>query len=90
LVSDEFCAINKTCYRVSCASRSFRSLEIVIQARWVDCFNARVATLDAEKKGNGPSANSKLALMEACRDFGWSEKDLRNKMCDLPLPDVLP
>lgn len=81
LLSIDFGAITKTCHLVSCAGRSFRALEIVVQALWIECFNARTSTLAAERPGCGSGTINKAALMEACKEFGWSEKELRNKMC---------
>lgn len=113
---------NVFCSRVTQASRTCRSLEVIVQARWVEHFDAYVDSLlaaahhhysrhhhqahhhhspHAPASGtvlHGPAAAQaqtqvytphttppararlhKAALADACADFGWSEKELRNK-----------
>lgn len=48
-----------------------------MQAHWVQCFDDRVAEL-AENSLREKA--KKTAISEACVDFSWSEKELRNKM----------
>ncbi|KAG6355985.1 hypothetical protein INS49_015370 [Diaporthe citri] len=48
--------------------------------RWVEHFDAYVDSLAANDLSTPRSRFNKAALMEACSDFGWSEKELRNKM----------
>jgi hypothetical protein len=72
--------VSTLCLRVSQVSRRCRSLEVIVQAHWVECYDAHVETLVARQPNVSLSEARKTALSEACRDFGWSEKDLRNKM----------
>lgn len=109
---------NIFCSRVTQASRTCRALEVIVQARWVEQFDAYVdglvaAAVDAAAHSHSHHAHSgpttttnktttttaatttttatttrapprarlnKGALGDACADFGWSEKELRNKM----------
>jgi len=71
---------NIFCRRVTQASRTCRSIEVIVQARWVEHFEAHI---DANKLMNPTMSDTKhrkAALVEACHDFGWTEKELRNKM----------
>lgn len=72
-----FGRMNVLARKVSQTSKTFRSLEVIVQARWVQCFDDRVVeltqTLPREKA-------KKTAIAEACVDFNWTEKELRNKM----------
>ncbi|KAK5173772.1 uncharacterized protein LTR77_002453 [Saxophila tyrrhenica] len=62
--------------KISQTGKTFRSLEIIVQAHWVQCFDDRVAELATEM----PREKAKRAAMsEACGDFGWTDKELRNK-----------
>lgn len=72
--------MNVLCRKVTTASRCCRSLEVIVQAYWIQCFEARVRTLSEANPQQSVTKSRKAALMEACQDFGWSEKDLRNKM----------
>ncbi|TKA78210.1 hypothetical protein B0A55_03769 [Friedmanniomyces simplex] len=63
--------------KVSQTSRTCRSLEVIVQAHWVQCFDDRVAELTASVPREKAK---KQTIVEACMDFSWSEKELRNKM----------
>ena len=63
--------------KISQASRACRSLEVIVQAHWIECFDAQVAKLAG---GGTREKAKKAAIAEACIDFSWSEKELRNKM----------
>lgn len=78
--SRSFKRSNVFCSQVTQASRACRSLEVIVQARWVEHFDAYVDSLAANDLSAPRSRFNKAALMEACSDFGWSEKELRNKM----------
>ncbi|KAG8163697.1 hypothetical protein KVR01_006994 [Diaporthe batatas] len=78
--SRSFKRSNVFCSQVTQASRACRSLEVIVQARWVEHFDAYVDSLAANNTLTPRSRFNKAALMEACTDFGWSEKELRNKM----------
>lgn len=78
--SRSFKRSNVFCSQVTQASRACRSLEVIVQARWVEHFDAYVDSLAAADMSTPRGRFNKAALMEACADFGWSEKELRNKM----------
>lgn len=63
--------------KLSQTSRTCRSLEVIVQAKWVQLFDDRLheltATMTKEKA-------KKATIGEACLDFHWTEKELRNKM----------
>jgi hypothetical protein len=63
--------------KLSQTSRTCRSLEVIVQAKWVQLFDDRLhelsATMTKEKA-------KKATIGEACTNFAWSEKELRNKM----------
>lgn len=63
--------------KVSQTSKTCRSLEVIVQAHWVQCFDDRVAELAAM---TSREKAKKSAIAEACVDFNWTEKELRNKM----------
>ncbi|KAI1632716.1 hypothetical protein F4809DRAFT_653059 [Biscogniauxia mediterranea] len=65
---------------VTQASRACRSVEVIVQARWVEHFDAYVEHLRAADPSISDTKHRKMALVEACTDFAWPEKELRNKM----------
>ncbi|KAI1497607.1 hypothetical protein F5X99DRAFT_421235 [Biscogniauxia marginata] len=65
---------------VTQASRTCRSVEVIVQARWVEHFDAYVEHLRAVDPSTSDTKHRKTALVEACTDFAWPEKELRNKM----------
>jgi hypothetical protein len=73
---------NLLCRRITLLSRACRSVETIVQARWIEHFDDHVARLLASAAGSTMSATKarQAALASACRDFGWGEKELRNKM----------
>ncbi|WDK14588.1 SET domain-containing protein [Colletotrichum graminicola] len=71
---------NIFCRKVTQASRACRSIEVIVQARWIEHFDSYVELLAITNPGMSPTKRRKAALIEACNDFGWSEKELRNKM----------
>ncbi|KAK1063814.1 hypothetical protein LTR12_014152 [Friedmanniomyces endolithicus] len=72
-----FGRMNVLTRKVSQTSRTCRSLEVIVQAHWVQCFDDRVAELTV---GLPREKAKKQTIVEACMDFSWSEKELRNKM----------
>ncbi|KAI1825582.1 hypothetical protein F4861DRAFT_182845 [Xylaria intraflava] len=68
------------CRKVTQASRTCRSVEVVVQARWVEHFDAYVEYLSLNDPKISSTRHRKTALVEASSNFGWSEKELRNKM----------
>ncbi|KAI4113113.1 MAG: hypothetical protein LQ345_005840 [Seirophora villosa] len=77
---DTFRAISSLCLRVIKASRFCRSLEVIVQAHWIECFDASVEAVLQRQPATSRTQARKLILAEACRDFGWAEKYLRNQM----------
>jgi len=77
---DSFTRSNILCRRVTQASRTCRSIEVIVQARWVELFDSYVECLACTNSGMSPTKSRMRALTEACSDFGWTEKELRNKM----------
>ncbi|KAL2753159.1 hypothetical protein ACRALDRAFT_2044803 [Sodiomyces alcalophilus JCM 7366] len=68
------------CMKITQASRMCRSVEVIVQARWIEHFNAYVEFLGSVNPDMSPTKCRMAALLKACGDFGWSEKELRNKM----------
>ncbi|KAI9808756.1 MAG: hypothetical protein M1825_003908 [Sarcosagium campestre] len=75
-----FQAVNALCLKVSQLSRCSRSLEIVVQAFWVGCFDERSGAIANETPSASSRKTKMLALREACAVLGCSEKELRNKV----------
>jgi hypothetical protein len=71
---------NLVCRRVTLVSRACRAVETIVQARWIEHFDAYVARLAASTSNMSTTKARQAALASACRDFGWGEKELRNKM----------
>jgi hypothetical protein len=63
--------------KLSQTSRTCRSLEVIVQAKWVQLFDDRLHELSATMT---KERAKKATISEACLDFSWSEKELRNKM----------
>ncbi|PKS10482.1 hypothetical protein jhhlp_002234 [Lomentospora prolificans] len=68
------------CRNVTQAGRTGRSVEVIVQAKWIEHFNAYVDFLCATHRDMSPTKCRKAALIKACTEFGWSERELRNKM----------
>ncbi|KAF2173133.1 hypothetical protein M409DRAFT_17080 [Zasmidium cellare ATCC 36951] len=77
VVQGMFGRMNVLARKISQTSRTCRSLEVIVQARWVQAFDDRVIELTASMT---KEKAKKAAISEACVDFNWSEKELRNKM----------
>ncbi len=75
-----FRAVNSLCLNVTKMSRCSRALETIIQAHWVDCFEARVKAIGVEKPFISTIETKMFALREACTVLQWSEKELRNRL----------
>jgi len=61
-------------------SKCSRALETVIQAHWVDCYEARVKAIGLENPFLSDTETKMAGLSEACTILQWSEKELRNKL----------
>jgi ATP-dependent RNA helicase DDX49/DBP8 len=75
-----FSQMNIFCRKVTQTSRVCRSIEIIVQARWTELFEEQVQTRATNHPELSTTKHRKAVFMEACQDFGWSEKELRNKM----------
>lgn len=53
---------------------------MIVQAFWVECFEARTAVLRYEKPILSKTEARMVAIREACVILNWKEKDLRNRM----------
>ncbi|RMX75253.1 hypothetical protein D0869_11794 [Hortaea werneckii] len=77
VIEGMFGRMNVLTRRISQTSRACRSLEVIVQAYWVHCFDGHVEQLAASMPRDKAK---KTAISQACIDFNWSEKELRNKM----------
>ncbi|OAG23378.1 DEAD-domain-containing protein [Alternaria alternata] len=78
--SESFSQMNVFCRKVTQASRVCRSIEMIVQARWVELFEEQVQYRSQSRPDLSTTKHRKAVFMEACQDFDWSEKELRNKM----------
>lgn len=76
LTRHEFAHVNRVAHRLCQQSQVCRVVEIIVQARWVQCFDDRVRELAAN---DSIDIAKKEAMAEACVAFNWTEKELRNK-----------
>jgi ATP-dependent RNA helicase DDX49/DBP8 len=79
-IGESFSQMNVFCRKITQASRVCRSVEIMVQARWTELFEKQVLVRAAEQPELSSTKHRKAVFMEACQDFGWTEKELRNKM----------
>ncbi|KAG2420915.1 hypothetical protein HFD88_000529 [Aspergillus terreus] len=80
-VSDEvFRAVNTLCLKYYNQSQSSRALEMIVQAYWIECYQARIAVIRLEKPHLSTTEARMVALKEACATLNWKEKDLRNRV----------
>lgn len=77
---NSFSQMNVFCRKVTQASRVSRSIEMIVQARWTELFEDQIQLRAATMAELSATKHRKAVFMEACQDFGWSEKELRNKM----------
>ncbi|KAJ6134484.1 SET domain-containing protein [Penicillium sp. IBT 18751x] len=75
-----FRAISGLCKEYNNQSKSSRALEMVVQAHWVECYEARIASILLECPSCTKSEARIIALKEACSTLGWLEKELRNRL----------
>jgi hypothetical protein len=61
-------------------SQSSRALEMIVQAYWIECYEARIAVIRLENPHLSSTEARMTALKEACAVLNWKEKDLRNRM----------
>ncbi|PGG95354.1 hypothetical protein GX51_08270 [Blastomyces parvus] len=75
-----FRTINAVCLKYSSLSQSARTLEMIVQAYWVECYEARIAALKLERPSKSATEVRMDAIKEACSILQWKEKELRNKL----------
>ena len=80
LTPQDFADVSRRCRTLTGVSQTTRSLEIMMQAHWVDCYYARIDALADQRPDLKPYEHKKVVMTEACSCFEWSEKDLRNRM----------
>lgn len=76
----EFTNATTCCRQITTSSRTARALEVIVQAHWVDCYDARLAAVKEDRPDLRSQEHKKIVLTEACTAFSWSEKELRNRM----------
>ncbi|RHZ55386.1 hypothetical protein CDV55_103869 [Aspergillus turcosus] len=75
-----FRAVNTLCMKYYNQSQSSRALEMIVQAYWIECYEARIAVIRLENPHLSGTEARMTALKEACAVLNWKEKDLRNRM----------
>ena len=55
-------------------------LEMIVQAYWVDCYEARIAAIGLEQETLSAMETRMTALREACAVLKITEKDMRNRL----------
>ncbi|OJJ88953.1 uncharacterized protein ASPGLDRAFT_138998 [Aspergillus glaucus CBS 516.65] len=75
-----FQAVNILCMKYYNQSQSSRALEMIVQAYWIECYEARIAVIRLENPNYSSTEARMTALKEACAVLNWKEKDLRNRM----------
>ncbi|ETN43777.1 uncharacterized protein HMPREF1541_11101 [Cyphellophora europaea CBS 101466] len=79
-LSLDFTDVSRRCRILTGISRTARSIEVMMQAHWVDCYYSRIDALTEQRPDLRPHEHKKIVMTEACSTFEWSEKDLRNRM----------
>ncbi|PGH11479.1 hypothetical protein AJ79_04854 [Helicocarpus griseus UAMH5409] len=77
---ETFRTINAICLKYSSLSQSARVVEMIVQAYWVECYEARITALKLERPSKSTTEVRMDAVKEACSIFQWKEKELRNKL----------
>ncbi|KAL8727035.1 MAG: hypothetical protein Q9166_006333 [cf. Caloplaca sp. 2 TL-2023] len=77
---DTFFQMNAFVLKASTLSKSARALEVVVQAHWMDCYDARIKLIAEENPRLSPTETRMAGLGEACSALGWTQKELRNRM----------
>ena len=57
---------------------------MVVQAHWVECYEARIASIALEHPSCTKTEARIMALKEACNTLAWQEKELRNRLYVVP------
>lgn len=77
LILETFGKMTVLARKITQTSKVCRSLEVIVQAHWIDAFDGRVAELSTTTT---KEKAKKIALSEACKNFDWSDKEIRNRM----------
>ncbi|KAK2782281.1 hypothetical protein FQN53_000097 [Emmonsiellopsis sp. PD_33] len=77
---ETFRTINTICLKYSTLSQSARTLEMIVQAYWVECYEARITAIKLERPSKSITEVRMDAVKEACSTLQWKEKELRNKL----------
>ncbi|KAL8846192.1 MAG: hypothetical protein Q9221_008703 [Calogaya cf. arnoldii] len=77
---DAFAHINAVCLIATTLSKSARALEVIVQAHWIHCYDARIKLIAEENPQLSPTQARMAGLVEACSTLGWTQKELRNRM----------
>ncbi|KAH8428475.1 SET domain-containing protein [Aspergillus melleus] len=77
---DVFRAVNTLCLKYSNQSQSSRALEMIVQAYWIECYEARIAVIRLQNQNLSITESRMIALKEACAVLKWKEKNLRNRI----------
>ncbi|EAS37569.3 SET domain-containing protein [Coccidioides immitis RS] len=80
VTAELFKAVSNLCLRHSNKTQTARALEMIVQAYWTDCYEARIKSIRLERPASSASETRVTALKEACSTLGWGDKELRNKM----------
>lgn len=80
ILGPSFRDLSQRCRQITGVSRTARSLEVIVQAYWVDCYDARIEEMKLKRPDLRTSEHKRLVMTEACEHFEWSEKELRNRM----------
>lgn len=75
-----FRAVNTLCLKYYNQCQSSRALEMIVQAYWIECYEARIAVLRLENPSLSAMEVRMMGLKEACTVLNWKEKDLRNRI----------
>jgi ATP-dependent RNA helicase DDX49/DBP8 len=73
VICDSFSQMNVFCRKVTQASRVCRSIEMIVQARWIELFEDQIQHRSQTNPELSTTKHRKAVFMEACQDFGWSE-----------------
>lgn len=77
---EAFRAVNSACLMYHSQSQSSRALEMIVQAYWVDCYEARIVAVQLEQGILSTTEARMTALREACAVLKLTEKDMRNRL----------
>ncbi|PLB33745.1 SET domain-containing protein [Aspergillus candidus] len=77
---EAFRLVNTICLTCHGQSQSSRALEMIVQAYWVDCFEARIVAFQIEQPLLSVTEARMTVLREACAVLRLTEKELRNRL----------